>query len=252
LESRKLEQLSTFLERRKVTWVTDLRVRASDGVFLATVPTTAIASRASKGKTSPRQLRTLQRSIRDELGVHIEFLVAPSREHIQLEDALRSLVTKQGEGQIENCFLSVRDEKRADIWMELSRDSAFIGSDTKCTVEDLTQKLLSLYGLHVGRIDWGAQEEEPLSTAAILRTVKTLAPIKIAGLHESLANNGFTVPSLDWLNKKLDLLRKHGAVTRHKDGSYVLTETGLGLVPHGAYRNSSDIERALALARRKW
>jgi len=35
-------------------------------------------------------------------------------------------------------------------------------------------------------------------------------------------------------------------------GTYVLTDSALGVVPAGARYTSSDIDRALALGRRKW
>ncbi|HGV3500432.1 TPA: hypothetical protein ACNGY8_006185, partial [Klebsiella michiganensis] len=84
----------------------------------------------------------------------------------------------------------------------------------------------------------------------ILRTAKKCQPFDLPMLFNELDNGDYHVESLDWLNGKLDNLRKKGFLLRNHDGSYRMTLAGLEIVPVSKSRQSSDIERVLYLARK--
>jgi len=90
------------------------------------------------------------------------------------------------------------------------------------------------------------------SLQMVLRKLKVHAPATIPALMSSMREAGFTVPDSRWLNRCLDRFRKQGLVTKSAEGVFCLTEKALAVVPHGKNRMSSDIERVLALGRRKW
>lgn len=97
----------------------------------------------------------------------------------------------------------------------------------------------------------GESEDLP-ANPMILRRLKTHAPVTTERLANELRSMRSMVPSVRWLQGKLDTLRKQGLVTRSSEGAYSLTEGGLSVVPHGKQRSSSDVERALAFGRRRW
>jgi hypothetical protein len=232
-------------------WSGDLTVRPDDGVFLVSIPPEAIATRVGKGKTSRRQLALLKKTIRAKLGIEVEFLVEASTEQRRLEEGLFQILRKRWPHLIEECLLPLREGQIADVWLRL-REGALAEAAIRETIKDTVRTFLSLYQVTLGALNWDSEEKDPPSIAAILRVVKTLSPVNRSVIQDALVGADFLVPSPEWLDHKLDLLRRRGMLLRKEDGAYVLTESGLVLVPHGAYRLSSDIERALALARKKW
>lgn len=89
------------------------------------------------------------------------------------------------------------------------------------------------------------------SSIFILRLVKIKQPINISGL-EILLKEDYPSIHEKWINRQLDGLRKKKFIIRTKSGQYTLTSLGLVIVPAGTNNNSSDIERALELGKRKW
>ena len=68
----------------------------------------------------------------------------------------------------------------------------------------------------------------------------------------SLEDESYYIPSKNWIEAKVDNLRKKSMIIRQRDGSYALTNLALGIVPHGLSNKSSDIDRILELGKRKW
>ena len=89
------------------------------------------------------------------------------------------------------------------------------------------------------------------STTAILRSVKICAPVDLKGIAADLQKRGMPSPSDRWLASRLDSARKRGLLVWQKDGTYVLSAAGIQAVPHTRSGSSSDVDRILALARRR-
>jgi hypothetical protein len=246
-----LEKIRDFLKRRRADYIEDVRVRTSDGTVIASVPEEAIGSRATKHKTSRRQLKYLKKKFEEELGIQIEFVIFRGREQEQFEAGLHRLLKNRFTEIIKDCFVSFPRHDSVEIWLDLTEESL----DRSRILEDIRQtatEYLKLFNVDLAELHWTGLEKELPSRIVILKTVKASAPSSVDVIKGVLENEGFAVPSLSWLEGKLDVLRKRDMLLRQEDGSYVLTETGLRFVPHGAFRSSSDIERALALGRKKW
>lgn len=244
----KIENIRSFFKKRRANYITDIRIRMSDGTILAYVPSSALGKRAEKGKTSMRQLKYVRKAIQNEFGSNIEFLIYRGQGQKQLESGLFALLKNTFGETISDCYVSFPEAALAEIWLDLSQsDPRNLASIKLKTIE-----YLKLFDTKLAQIHWSHIEKEQPSNPVILRAVKTTAPASVTEVQEIMEEKGFGVPSSDWLNGKLDLLRKNGMLIRQENGSYVLTDKGLRLVPHGNFRSSSDIERALALGRRKW
>lgn len=248
----KLEQVRSFLKRRRANFFVDLRLRPSDGTVLATVPSASIEKRAGKGKTSLRQLQYIRKAIDKELGINLEFLVSMGEELGTLESGLRLLLESRFPNDVADCFISLSRARLVDVWIDLAHPLSVVSSDKMKQLSRAISDYFKLYEMEIGHIDWGGMEKEPPSPVAILRAIKKAAPAPVHTIKRLLEDGGFSIPSASWIERKLDVLRKQNTVLRQENGSYVLTDIGLRSVPHGAYRSSSDIERALALGRKKW
>ena len=83
----------------------------------------------------------------------------------------------------------------------------------------------------------------------MLRLIRRLSPVNCDRLKTALEEQNYDVPSLEWINKQFDLLRKNRLVIRLTDRTYALTAEGLHRMGTVKGRSSPDIARLLALAR---
>ena len=89
-----------------------------------------------------------------------------------------------------------------------------------------------------------------VTEAIVLRVIKIYQPIIVEEMALDIEKGGYLL-DIQKLRNLVDLLRKKRFVYRLSDGKYALTEKGLKTVPHGNYRVSSDIIRALALGKKR-
>lgn len=109
--------------------------------------------------------------------------------------------------------------------------------------------LASALGIERVELHFAKNENTP-STTAILHTIRVIAPCQKEELLERLSENGFSIPSLLWIGRTLDKLRKKGAIVRRSDGRYLLSFATI--VALGTERNdqSPDVKRTLDVGRR--
>jgi hypothetical protein len=126
-----------------------------------------------------------------------------------------------------------------------------LSDDLKESIQEYYLNRLSEVDLKSGVIHWVDSANDLPSLIWLLRFLKKNQPIKIKDFIEMTC---VKYPSISekWLNHKLDQLRKKDLVIREKSDTYCLAANGLNIVPAGSYSASSDIDRALALGRRKW
>jgi len=84
----------------------------------------------------------------------------------------------------------------------------------------------------------------------ILSAIRQLAPVDAPTLARELTAQGHEVSSSEWINRRLDALRRSNLVLRRPDGTYVLTMEALEKLGTRRGARSPDVRRFLALARR--
>lgn len=249
-DSSELTRLKAFLVARGINFVLDIQANRTPPIdFALCIPGDRIADLAGKGQISQRQMKLIQSSVAKELGLQIEWVVTPSQRTSAMEAALHELLEGKYPGVVGAVFISALKTAPVSVWIE--RNPKDETRPELAALEAIVEQFLKLYDIAEPLVTDGLSVDLP-SNPMILRKLKVLAPITPKRLAEALQAAGSTVPDLRWLQSKLDTLRKHGLLVRSQAGEYCLTEVGLGVVPHGPNRSSSDVERALALGRRKW
>lgn len=122
--------------------------------------------------------------------------------------------------------------------------------DDKVKWERVSFEYLSSLNINISQFVYEQKNNPEPSLMVILRVSKKIFPFNLEGLATKIIDGGYYVVSADWLNSKLDSLRKKGLLVRDQEGLYRLTQLGLEAVPVTKSRNSSDIERILYLARK--
>ncbi len=240
-------EIKAHLEAANRDFVTDVRIRSYDEAILLYIPREKIAPKIKEGLTSLRQIKNLEKHLSEHFSTTVEVIFVMSESHSDLEAGFYQILNRRFNDQIKSFYLSFSDERTIDAWIELQ------GADNsrKMEIGDYFSELLEGANLSLGGIQWISAKVNLPTTPAILRLVKTLQPVTLNILLEALTEDYDSVDE-KWLTKTLDNLRKKGVLHWQKPGSYTLTADALAFVPAGTRRSSSDIDRALALGRRKW
>jgi hypothetical protein len=251
LQLPEIKRVEEYLKARDFRFASDIHIRPNSNVVLISIPESALGPKVTATTTSHRKLTFLKQQFAADAGLTVEFIVIRGSVQNQIEARLNALLNSQFPKIIKEAFLSFRGDAMYDVWLD-PVDS--IG-DSDRAIKVITAtivKYLKVFDFELGVVQFTDFESLLPSFGVILRRTKKLAPTTAAHLLESFDFEGVKIPSHTWLDRKLDTLRKRGRLIRLPDGKYSLTESALNTVPHGKSRGSSDIERALALGRRKW
>lgn len=243
----RLDEIKEYIKEKKYDFIVDVRYRPSDDVILIYVPQDKIVDRSSKGFTSNRQLTFLKNGISSAHGKTVDVVITQGAGHQELEEGVYQILNRRFNDQIISLYISFGGQGLANAWIELDNSTEAMRDDIHVHLSNiLAQADISLDG-----VSWVVTQAELPSLSALLRIIKIYQPLRMHELLEDLLPNYASV-SDKWLNSKLDQLRKKGFVHREENGCYVLTAMALAAIPAGARYSSSDIERALALGKRKW
>lgn len=191
--------------------------------------------------------RTLS-SIKGELllrGQHVEFLLTDGLGQ-DIEAGLRATLIHSFGADVRNVFFSY-DGRLGHVWFESKRT---LDDEAVRRIKLRAEAFLGGFEISLTTFTTTGDENVP-GNLACLRVLRQLAPATMAELNSELVRRQFTVPSEDWLKRRLDVLRKSGKVVRLAGGKFSCTLStihGLGTVKG---RRSPDLDRLLALARQR-
>lgn len=241
------DEIKAHLEAADRDYVIDVRVRTYDEAILLYIPRERVAPKVKKGFTSLRQIKNLQKHLGEHFSTAVDVIFVKSESHSDLEAGFFQLLNRRFNERLISFYISFADEKTIDSWIEVQGLDELLETQ----ILEYFSELINGADLILGDIQWSGAKINLPSTPALLRLIKTLQPIEVGALLESLKENYDSVDE-KWLTKTLDNLRRKGVLHWQKPGSYTLTADSLAFVPAGTRRSSSDIDRALALGRRKW
>jgi hypothetical protein len=248
-DSSRIDELKQFLADKTFGFISEIRPSYS-GKFHFTIFVSAdrVSRRAGKGLTSEAQLSLVARAIKEELDLEIQWVITPSDQADALEAALRKLIEQRYPHAVASIYISSPKIAPVSVWVEMRREVERL--PTQNALETIVKEFFDLFD--VKEVAVICESDHVPTDPMILRRIKKSAPVKISELAGDFQAQGFVIPNERWLNSRLDRLRKKGLLIRSAEGTYVLSEAGTRTVPHNRNRSSSDIERALALGRRKW
>lgn len=198
---------------------------------------------AGKTRPSQRALAALKRDLA-EARLEAEFiLVDPKAKSV--EGDLRASLLASHPNLVRNAFVSI-EAGRTEIWID---EKSTLSSNEKGALDKLVSECLKRQGLKQDSLQF-VGETALATNSEILALIRNSAPIDIEGIAALLRQRDFPVPSIDWLNRKLDALRKSGALISLADRSYVLSAESIHKLGTRKDRHSPDVARLLALARR--
>jgi hypothetical protein len=248
-DSSDFTKLHNFLREHGVDFVSDVKISHSAEIHFALfVSADHVSAKSGKGVTSHRQMKLLQQAAKAETGLVVEWIVTPGQEAAAMEASIQQLIEVNHPGVVQAVYISSPKITPISVWVETKTT---LDSRLQSLLKALIKQFLDLYGIADPLLMFGDSVNLP-SNPTIMRKLKIHGPLTPEQFVEVLVSARLVIPNLRWLQTRLDAFRKQGFVIRSPEGKYSLTEPGLDLVPFGKNRSSSDVERALALGRRKW
>ncbi|MBW8077859.1 MAG: hypothetical protein GJU76_07255 [Gallionella sp.] len=249
MASSNLERIRQFLADNQLDFISDI-VPSDDeeGSLVLFIPLSRVSKSTSTARTATKtKISRIISQIKDLFDVKIEPVYVGDISNA-LEAGLRAAIILNFPDFISDCFVALRNNHAADVWLMPANDD----TSRPAAVDRVVVDSLRAAGVSLRRLYWGGEGREEPSSMAILTQIKINAPIDVEALRQILRASDFRVPDSKWLNVSLDSLRKTGLIKRLSTARYVLTPAGLSLVPHGRSRESSDVKRILALRTKKW
>lgn len=243
-----IEEIRDYLASEKKTYVAGVRIRPSDETVMLYVSQDRISSKVHSGLASLRQLNNLKKDITQKFSRNAEVILFQNDAQKELESGFYRILNRKFDGQIISLYISFQEKSIVDGFIEVANLSEHL----QIEITKHFTLVLKNAELQLGFLYWLDSPVDFPTVVALLRVIKVLQPVSIKELSVEIQKK-YILVSDEWLNHKLDLLRKKGFVLRQKiNNTYVLSGEALSAIPAGARRNSSDIERALALGRKKW
>lgn len=198
------------------------------------------------GTKSPSRKQLLQ--IKDEFSTRnfkLHILLS-SKQEGQFEELLRGTLFLAFPDILRNVFCSL-NVGQALVWIETKRE---LGTELSAAIEKAAEKFCESQEFTFRGMATIGEVDTP-GKVAILSALRTIAPATVDELSIRLAKNGFSIPSNDWLNRRLDSYRKSKNIICSSDKKYILAIESLNSL--GTSRKGSkspDVSRLLALWRR--
>lgn len=221
-----------------------------DGDVVAVTITGKLHGRSARNAARRRQqaLRTAKRVVTDR-GFQLSVAFAVHDAVSVLEELVRTTTTFVLGHVPEAVHVSVRRTGKASVLVALAK----VDDDAKTKLRQVIATLLRSAGLSLDGLSLVSPMREDISDARLLRATKVLAPCDGSAVARRLKEMDDIDIAADLVHRRLDILRQKGLLVYLGNRRFALTLRGLASVPVSTTRrDSSDIERVLALARSQW
>lgn len=178
-----------------------------------------------------------------EKGINARFIAIDQSAENPIEVGLRTSLISSFPEIVRSSYIS--SEKNPTVWMDYKVEP---DNETK----DKIRHHVGVYfaNFNINEYIFSDSEDNLPTKMKVLQVIRGLAPVFIQEIHKEFVASGYVIPSGEWLNRRLDQLRRSGFLVRRSDGRYALSMSALQALGTHKSRRSPDILRLLALNRR--
>lgn len=241
------EEIQEYVKGQNVPFDLKVRLRPSDETIMLYVPQIRVGQKVENGLTSIRQLNNLKKHLFEKYAKPVEIILIQEESQQDLESGFFQILNRKHQDRIVSLYTSFRDGAVVDAFIEVSELGETLQQDIAANFENILKDA----AFQLGSLQWLNSPSELPTLIVLLRSLKKLQPINLSNLTVEMQASYKSVTER-WINHKLDQLRKKGLILRQHNELYVLTDNALRAIPATNRRTSSDIDRALALGRRRW
>lgn len=240
--TNKVEEILRILSTQSITISGEIVAdRDIEGHFFVRIP----VRRGADNKQVPghTKLADAKKNLEDS-GLNVSFLLTDESTN-DIEAGLRATLLHQVGEHIRNVFMS-SVAKTPHVWIEAKRE---LTEDLFDLIQKKILRYLSDFDIEPKSITTTSGYKFP-SVLACMKCIRKHAPIDVSGMSAALSNEGFTIPSEEWLRRRLDSMRKDGVIIWIAGNKYCLPMSSIRKLGTSKTRMSPDVSRLLALARR--
>ncbi len=224
------------------------------GSRLQTTPEMSFLILNENVKATTRQIAILESKASEIAGVPVK--VTQYSDHLRetFMNAFGSILNEAIGVSIEGAHFELVSKEKARIFLAVNSEHSLLTAATRVRISEIAQSIGSPLGIENVELEISGQGHSTINDALVIREVLKVAPLDAAGLALVL-NASKTIQqtfSKAETGVMLDRLRRKGLLIWQPSGKYVPAQSALYLYSSARSRRSSDIERALALGRKRW
>lgn len=240
-----IKNVEEFLKRKNIKYISSCSFIEDEDVLIINIPMDFL----STGTVSLRKIENIKKSLADNFETRVIDSIIQSERSSAVQSGIESIINEEISSN--NYDLSLIFQSAGEIFVFLKFKNS-IDLEKLSKIEENLKKYFEILKIKNFNIDITKESNNPPTLAAILRSAKKISPFSSEEIIKELKRRSFDLPSEKWIDRQLDIIRKKGLVIRRQDGKYALTYKGILVTPITKNRNSSDVERVLYLANKKW
>lgn len=234
-----------FLKSKNIKYVASCSFIEDEDTLILNIPNDFLSS----GLTTSRKISNLKNSISKKFDTHVIDSVVQSEKSSSINSGITSVINEIIPSSDYDLSLIIQSAGDFSIFVKFKK---VINTDKISKIKENLEKYFEILSVKKFNIEFIKVSNNPPTLPAILRSAKKIAPFLLKEIIAELESRSFELPSEKWMNTQLDSIRKRGFIFRRQDGLYALTYRGILVTPVTKNRNSSDVERVLYLASKKW
>lgn len=228
--------------KKRIPAASDVWSGNDGNTIFVSIEMAKISPRADASHSSKRQLLQVQSYVERFEGKVLKIIYAGQD---VLENGLQKILYENGLTLSQPLSVSVISAGKVDLYIGLVND------EERLRAIEVVQEYLASLGISFSSINWGTPKTQ-IRDPQIIRAVKGSQPVSIEGLAVTIKILYEVEFNLVRLRTRLDTLRRKGILVRNPNGTYALTYSGIKMIPSIRSGVSADIDRVLALGKRKW
>jgi hypothetical protein len=205
-------------------------------------------------KATTRQIAILESKVSEIASAPVT--VTQYTDHLRetFMNALSSILNDALGLSIDGADFELVAKDKARIFLAVSSEHSQLTSATHTRAAEIALSIGNPLGIEKVDLEISGQGHSSINDALVIREVLKIAPIDAAGLAVVLNAKDMNQQTYTETETgvMLDRLRRKGLLIWQPSGKYVPAQRALYLYSLPKSRRSSDVERALALGRKKW
>jgi hypothetical protein len=168
--------------------------------------------------------------------------------------ALNSILHEAIGLSIEGAHFELVAKEKARVFLAVNSEHSHLTAATRIRVSEIALSIGRPLGIENVELEITGHGHSAINDALVIREVLKVAPIDAAGLAIVLSASETIQRTFSETETgvMLDRLRRKGLLIWQPSGKYAPAQKALYLYSSSKSRRSSDIERALALGRKRW
>lgn len=221
-----------------------------DGLVQLTPSGNFLVFETSDLLVSALEKKYLSERIKRKFDIDIQFVDFDEYLRKSIVFAIGAAIERTIPLELVDVYFELETKNAAYVGVELNADEALLNDEHRRGIASACELVCAAFKIDRVAVSIIFGVASPFTDSIILRTILANAPITLEVLQKVLSEKGRV--DVKVLKAQLDRLRRNGLILWQHSGGYAARQPALYLFSNHQSKKSSDIQRALALARKNW